>query len=373
MRIIPGAFCPPTAGWRFPFGLYAQAMPDRILIVQLNSLADILHTLPAAQSLRRAQPGAHLAWAVDANYAGLLKCQPWLDQVIALNRRGWRGFGRFFHELRRDPWSMAIDFQGRLRSGLVVWLSRAERRIGYLPSLEMSHVFYNERRPLETLNVHAVERNLALVQHVGAALPAVPPSLNPTAEDTAAADAWCAQRRFDPRREQLVVLNPAAARPSHRWPAGKFTQLAKRLLALSGVRVALAGSVGSGALCDQVAGPLGDAIWRADGRFNPVALSVLLARARVVVSGDSGILHLAVASGAHVVGLYGASDKLRSGPYASSGSVLVAGIACSPCYCANCPLHTDPPRCMNEISVDQVFAAVTSRLASHPAPARRSA
>ncbi|HET6883714.1 MAG TPA: glycosyltransferase family 9 protein [Pirellulales bacterium] len=367
-------------------------MPERILLVQLNGLGDILHAFPAAAALRTARPEAHLAWAVDANYADLLSAQSWLDQVVVWDRRSLGGLVRMLGHLRRDSWEIAIDFQGRLRSGLVARLSRAHRRVGYLPSLEMAQVFYNECRPLESLNVHAVERNLALVAHLGPGgvsplarpyLSQQPPReehrppwwpvLNAREKDVAAVDAWRRQRGYDPDRERLVVLNPNSRRSSHRWPAARFTQLARRLLNLRHVRVALAASAGASALCDEICEPLGDAIWRADGRFHPLALSVLLSKAAVVVSGDDSLLHLAVASGAGVVGLYGASDLVRRGPYAASASVLFAGVACSPCYSGTCLLAADPPLCMQEISVDRVFTAVVARLDQQAGAVRRSA
>ena len=366
-------------------------MPDRILIVQLNDLGDILHAMPAVAALRRARPDAHLAWTVDENYADVLGSQPWLDQVIGWRRHSFNGLIRLVQQLRSDDWEIAVDFQGQLRSGLVARLSSARRRIGYLPSLEMSHIFYNERRPLETLNLHAVERNLALVQHLGIEptpplarpyLDGQPPGvddcstsplLQPCENDVAAVDAWCEQRRFDPRREQLVILNPSCNRPSHRWPAARFTQLARRLLSLAGVRVALAGPAQAAVLSDEVAEPLGDAVWRADGRFNTLSLASLFSRSAVVVSGDSSLLHLAVASGAIVVGLYGSSDVVRRGPYATNASVIVGDLACSPCYSKNCLLRTDPPLCMNELSVDRVFAAVLSRLGQRADTVRKSA
>lgn len=377
---------------RFVFVAEKDFMPQRVLLVQLNGLGDVLHALPAAAALRRALPGVHLAWATDASYAELLGAQPWLDEVFAWDRRCWTGFATFARQLRHHDWDIAIDFQGRLRSGLVTRLSRARRRIGYLPSLEMSHLFYNECRPLESLNLHTIERNLALVRHLGAEpeSPVARPYLDQHAPaesnaaaprpflyvretDLAAANAWCESRHFDPRREQLVVLNPTANRPAHRWPAARFTQLARRLLGLKGVRVALAGPVDAALLCDEVAEPLGTAIWRADGRFHPLALSVLLSRAAVVVSGDSGLLHLAVASGAIVVGLYGASDAVRRGPYATNASVIKRGLTCSPCYAKTCPLGGAPAQCMQEISVDRVYAAVVSRLGQKSAQLRKSA
>ena len=365
----------------------------QVLIVQLDSLGEIIHALPAARSIRAAQPRARLVWAVDEAYADLLQTQPWLDDVIAWDRRQWRGFGEFVRRVRREGCDVAIDFQGSWRSGLVAGLSGAARRIGHRPSLELAHVFYNDSVALETLDVHAVERKLALA----ARLTGVPPGpfmerpylddaapresdepsglfpLHPTAADVAAVDAWCRRRGFRPERDRLVALSPDCGHDSRRWPAEKFTQLARRLLRLPGVRVVLTGGAGSRALCDDVAGPLGEAVWRADGRFRSLASSVLLSRAAVVVSGDSGALHLAVAVGTPVVALYGASHPLRTGPYTSDALVLQRHLSCSPCFARRCPLKYDPPLCLDEISVERVFSQVLSRLAQPHEVVRRAA
>lgn len=365
----------------------------QILIVQLASLGEILHTLPAVHALRSAFPQARLVWAGDEAYADLLAAQPWVDEVIGWQRRRWRGFSDFARRVRRAGCEVAIDFQGSWRSGLLTRLSGAPRRIGYRPSLEVAHVFYNDCVALETLDVHAVERNLALAArltgvpaalsldrpYLDGAAPRPPADgghrslLHPTAADVAAVDAWCERRGFDPARERLVILNPHCQHEAHRWPVEKFTQLARRLLQLPGVRVALTGGPAARRVCDELAEPLGDALWRADGRFRSLAASVLLSRAAVVVSGDSGMLHLAVAAGAPVVALFGPSHPLRTGPYASNALVLERHLSCSPCFAHRCPLKYDPPLCLDEISVERVYAQVLSRLAQTRQAVRRAA
>ena len=366
-------------------------MRSNVLIVQLGPLAEVLHALPAIEALRAALPEARLTWAVDEAQAAIPRALDAIDDVLACPRGHWLRSVQFARHLRRTAWDIAIDFQGTWRGGVVTRLSRARRRIGYTPSLELAHLFYNEPVPLETFDQHAVERYLALAAHLGAeappaihrpylldAAPAAPaaPRRTPIAagdDDRVAVDTWCARRGFDARREQLVVLSPHSHRPAHRWPAEKFTLLARRLLRMPGVRVALVGGAGSRAVCDEVAEPLGDALWRADGRFDPVALSLLLSRASLVVSGDSGPLHLAVAVGTPVIGMFGASHPLRTGPYASEAMVLERHLHCSPCFARRCPLKYDPPLCMDELSVDRVYAAALARLSGRQAAIRRAA
>lgn len=360
----------------------SAASPASLLVVKLGPIGEVIHALPAVQLLRTAFPQARLGWIVEQSSASLVRSQPWVDAAIEWDRRRWGGFRQLVRRLRRDRWEIAADFQGTFTSGLIARLSRAPRRIGFLPSLEASHWFYNEYVPLESLDVHAVERNLALAAKLGGFSPAapidrpyllhLPPArsasgtsgitLEPSDDDLAAVEAWRKSRRLDGNQEQLVVLNPHSSRPAHRWPTHHYIRLVQRLLQRPQVRVALAGGVGSREICDEIAAPFGEAVWRADGRFSPLGMAALFSFASAVVSGDTGPLHLAAAVGAPVVALFGASSAVRTGPYASDALVLEAELACSPCLAKACPLKYDPPLCMDQISVERVLAAVLTRL-----------
>lgn len=370
---------PSPDGDRLVQGSAASAPPTSVLVVRLGPLGEVVHALPAVRSLRAAFPHARLGWVVEQSSASLVRRQPWIDTTIEWDRRRWGGFRQLVRQLRSDRWDVAADFQGTVTSGLIARLSRAPRRVGFLPSLEAAHWFYNEYAPLESLDLHAVERNLALATKlggVGAAAPIdrpyllhLPPAsgsstsvLQPSDDDLAAVEAWRQSRRFDPKQERLIVLNPDSSRPAHRWPIHHYIRLVQRLVQRPQVRVALAGGVRSREICDEIAAPFDESVWRADGRFSPLGMAALFSLASAVVSGDSGPLHLAAAVGAPVVALFGASSSLRTGPYASNALVLEAELACSPCFAKTCPLKYDPPLCMEQIHVDRVFAAVLTRL-----------
>lgn len=363
-------------------------MATSILIVKLSSMGDVVHTLPAAQAIRAAHPNAHLAWAVERAHAEVLARQPWLDETIVWDRRTTRTLLDFLRRLRSRRWDIAIDFQGLLRSGAVTWLCGARRRIGYSPSNEKAHWFYNERVPLETMERHAVERSALLARQLGATCDELPLPrhylvdeaprrsmagprlfpLHPSDEDRAAVDGWLAEHRFDPQHQRLVILNPHCRKDANRWPAPRYAALAKRLLALPGVRVALSGGGVARALCDEIATPFGGSVWRADGRFGLLGSAELFRRASTVVTGDTGPMHLAVAVGAPVVALFGPANSLRTGPYASDAIVLDQRLQCAPCYARQCPLNYDPPRCLELISVESVLQAVLEQFALREAP-----
>lgn len=375
-------------------------MPQRILIVKLSSMGDVIHTLPAAQALRRRFPEAHLAWAVERAHAGILRDQACLDEVIEWNRGTWRNFASFIARLRSQTWDLAIDFQGLFRSGFVTRASGAVRRVGFSPTRERAHWFYNERVPVPAGAMHAVEKSLLLIKPLGATVPGLPLSRSylarnsqllqldgpgeilATAERTTlrrgahdaagnllfplsirnaertAVEAWLGAHRFDPSRQRLVILNPHCRKPANIWPAKHFSELAARLLEQPGVRVAVSGGPAARELCDEIAAPLGDRLWRADGMFSLLGSAELIRRANLFVTGDTGPMHIAAAVGAPIVALFGPADPLKTGPYSTDAVVLSKQLPCAPCFAKHCPLGHRPAKCMSDISVDDAFAAV---------------
>jgi len=351
-------------------------MASSILIVKLSSLGDVLHTLPAAQAIRDAFPGIRLGWAVEKAHAPLLDRQPWLDERVVWRRHDFRSFCRFVHNLRAGRWDVAIDFQGLLRSALVARLSGARRRIGFAPSKEWAHLLYTDRIPLETMDRHAVDRYLDLAGAVGAKFDTAHDDapgqagrrlfpLHPDADDRRAVDFWLAQRGFDPTRQRLVVLNPHCRKDANRWPAVRFAALAGRLLAEPNLRVALSGGSAARHVCDEIAAAAPKGIWRADGQFTLLRSAELFSRAAVMVTGDTGPMHMAVAVETPVVALFGPALPLRTGPYSPSAIVINRQLSCSPCFARRCPLGHNPPLCMDEITVDEVFAATRRQIELH--------
>lgn len=345
-------------------------MAPRILIVKLSSLGDVIHTLPAGQLLRRAFPDAHLGWAVERAHAGILERQAWLDESIVWERSARGGLVEFVRRLRAGRWDIAIDFQGLLRSAAVSRLSGAGRVFGYAPAKELAHWLYHRRVPLATMERHAVERALELarcvVEQLGGAAPADaalarPFSLVPSAADQQAVDDWLRRHRFQPG-ERLALLNPHCRKDANRWPAERFTALAERLLD-SGARVALVGGSIARDVCDEIAAPLGDRLWRADGALGLLASADLIRRADVFVTGDTGPMHIAAAMGTPIVALFGPANPVRTGPYTERATVIQRALACSPCYARDCcPLGHAAPPCMTGIEVEEVFQAVEAAL-----------
>jgi len=359
-----------------------------LLIVKLSSLGDVIHTLPAAQALRQAYPEAHLAWAVDRAHAAVLHDQPWLNEVIEHDRRSLRTYSQFIRRLRRTNWDAAIDFQGLFRSSVTTWLSGAPRRVGYSPGREWSHWFYNDRAASATLEQHAVDRYYQLASHLGGWLDGMPlvrpyltgdpprpwhngPRLFPLPvgdADRLAAAQWLAGYGCLSERQRLVVLHAHARRSANLWPASQFAQLARLLHSRGNVQVVVTGGPQAKSICDEVAARSGVDVWRADGQLSLMASVELIRRAAVMVTCDSGPMHLAASVGTPIVALFGATNPLRTGPYCTNAIAIDRCLPCGHCKGKTCPRKLDPPQCMVEIGVEEVFAAVQRQLSLHCKP-----
>ncbi len=379
---------------------------QNILIVKLSSLGDVIHTLPAAQALRRKFPQARLVWAVEAAHAGMLRGTSVVDELIEWKRGTWREFGSFIRRLRAQSWDLAIDFQGLQRSGFVTRLSGARRRLGFAPGREFSHLYYNEHVPAPTETLHAVERSLRLIEPLGATFEGLPlrrgylnqqrdrerdanscgsaPAADTMfplpigANDRTAVDAWLAKNQIVAGHDSLVVLNPHCRKDANIWPAERYAGLATKLIA-EGRKVVLTGGPIARELCDAIAtqadeaATSGNRVLRSDGQLSLLGSAELIRRADLFVTGDTGPMHIASAVGTPIVALFGPADPLKTGPYAADAVVLTKRLPCGPCFAHKCPLGHAVPPCMTDITVDEVHRAVVARLAVSTAARRLTA
>jgi heptosyltransferase I len=330
-------------------------MPDpRFLLVRLGSLGDIVHALPAAASLRDTFPEARIDWAVDPNWMRLLEGNPDLTEVIPFDRRSAGGITGAIGKLRSAKYTCAIDFQALYKSALIGFASGAPRRIGFQSSYAregFAALLYTDR--LNPRGAHKVEHNLTLVEHAGARAiaPRFPLAIHAEDEDRIARDLSAHGL------SEYFVLNPGGGWRSKCWPPERYGELHRRLLARFGWRGVVAFGPGEEAMAREVIS--------AAGKEPPIALPLglgpllaLLRRAKIVVSADTGPLHLASALAAPVVGLFGPTDPARNGPY-SADDVVVRNLRASETTYDRGASYS---AAMLSITVDQVLAAVERRL-----------
>jgi heptosyltransferase-1 len=272
----------------------------RILVVRLGAMGDVIHALPAVASLKRSFPQSHVAWIVNARWAGLLENNPSIDQIIRLEAVTPSALLRARAELQREAFDFAVDFQGLVKSALVAAAARPARLFGFDRSQvreKPAAVFYSHCAVSESR--HVVDRNLDLARAAGAThrviafpLPAGAPE-QPLPEG------------------DFVLACPLAGWGSKQWPLEFYSALAKRL----GMPLVVNGPPsGAGALAG-----IEGAVPHITGLAGLIHAT---RRAAAIVGVDSGPLHLAAALGKPGVAIFGPTDPERNGPYGSSIRVV---------------------------------------------------
>ena len=361
-----------------------------ILIVKLSAIGDVIHTLPSLAVLRRCYPDADITWVVEEAAADLLAGHPDLNRVIVSGRKRWlnelrrgqdtaplREMRSFLRDLRRRPYDLVIDFHGLLKSAVIVLLSGGKRKLGYDSLQELSGLFYNEKIP-EKMGKHAVDRYLDFVRHVagksGVACLAATPEFRITVgekekrrvaallEENSAIlttrEKDGGDRRSGGREEgRFVVVNPVAFWETKLWQEEKFAELCNRLREELGIGIVLTG--GESAPLERICRKMRTKAVNLGGRTTLRELACIYREAALLVTTDSGPMHLAAAVGTPIVALFGPTDPARTGPYGPGQRIIRKGLSCSPCFRKRC----ETPRCMTDISVEEVFTAVKEMLA----------
>jgi lipopolysaccharide heptosyltransferase I len=283
----------------------------RLLLVKLSSLGDVVHALPLADALRAGLgESVCLEWAVRSKFADLLRGNPNLDALSELRGSEVGDILKFGGTLRAERFDVALDAQGLLLSGLVTRLSGAPLRIGLDANREGNALFLTHPVVPAKGRVHMVDKLLGFCDALGIPRLAPRPQRYLAEGEAPAAEELLCGAADGPRVGCIV----GASTPEKAWPVERWVEATRRL-ADQGVRVVLLGGPGETRTAEAIADGAGGAVAAnlAD-KTAPRVLASVLARCQAVIGGDSGPTHLAVAVGTPVVGLYGVTDPVRTGP-----------------------------------------------------------
>ena len=330
-----------------------------VLIVRLGALGDIVHAIPAAAALRRAYPHARIDWIVDEKHREILDLVEGLDRVIVLRRPAARGWIEATRQLRAGRYDVALDFQGLMKSAVLARASGATRVVGF----SIWHLrekgarpFYSESidtgggDPEQTL--HIIQKNLQLltavgVEDFGVEFPLV--RVPSAARDAIGADAG---------GRPVALINPGAAWPNKCWYTDRFGELAAFLHDVRGMVPFVLWGPGEQGLAERV-------IEASQGtaRLAPATrladLVEICRDAAVMVSGDTGPLHIAAAVGTPIVSIFGPTDPARNGPWRAEDVAVSRYPVCGCHYDRRC---RQAQWCLTTIPVIEVTAAVQRRL-----------
>ena len=293
---------------------------QRVLIVKLGSLGDIAHALPLADALRAALPRTYLGWAVKSGLADLLQGNPNLDAVYRLEGKSIGAVLSLGRTLRAERFDAALDAQGLFVSGVVARLSGVGLRVGLDRNREGNALWLTHPVVPAKGRVHITQALLGFCEALGLPRLSPRPQAYLAQGEAARAEELLADGNAGPRIGFIV----GASTPDKAWPQERWAELA-RLAAAQGAWPILLGGPAEVETASAIMREAGGAV-RLDltGKTPLRVLAATLARCAVVVGGDSGPTHLAVAVGTPVVGLYGVTDPARTGPCwgASPATVL---------------------------------------------------
>ncbi len=327
----------------------------RLLVVRLGSLGDLVHTLPAVAALRRAQPSLEIDWLVDAVHQEFVSLVPVVTSVVALADRTAQAWWQARRALRARAYDVAADFQGLLKSAALARLSGAREAVGFArASLRepAARFFYTRTVPVGGSD-HVVFKNLRLAAALGAAEGPLEFPLADVASPAADEVRARAGGAF-------AIVNPGAAWPNKRWPPDRFGKLASHLADRHGLRSVVLWGPGEADLADAVVGASSGAAVRAPE--TSLRDLVAIARgARLIVSGDTGPLHIAAAVGVPVVSVFGPTDPLRNGPWVAADLAISRYGGCDCHYERRCR-RGETDWCLGTITFDEVRDAVDRRL-----------
>ena len=342
----------------------------KILILKPRSLGDVIHALPVLRLLKLHYPAAEIFWWIDSALAPLIAGDPDLTGIVRFERKRWarpQHWPEMFRSVRRlraEKFDLVIDLQSLARSGAFAWLARGKFLVGLDEVREGARGFYDLAVPRKRFHSHAVDWYLSVLPPLG-----VPVHKNFTwlpERPQIAADVdrkWFQENsKLKTQNSKLILLQPGARWLNKRWPAKYFAELV-RVLAEKKPESRFAILGGSD---DR---PLGEIISQASperclnlcGATSLPEMIEWVRRCDLLITNDTGPMHVAAALGKPLVALFGPTEPRRTGPYGQLENVLRLDLPCSPCLKSTCA-YEKTDECLRALPPALVFACVEKLL-----------
>jgi lipopolysaccharide heptosyltransferase II len=329
--------------------------PFRILIRAANWLGDSIISIAAVRAIKAGRPDAHITIAAPEKIAAVWKLVPEVDEIIGLTSDSLFNVVRSIK--RQAPFDVAILFPNSLRAALEVWLGGVPRRVGYRGHHRrwlLNQIIPEPARrgPVE----HQVNRYLQIARELGGLADAAP------------------VKKFLPRGRTngatvKVGLCPGAEYgPAKRWLPERFAEVAVTISAQHPVQWILFGTSGDAETGGLIETAMGAACINRIGKTTLPELIAELAQCAVLLTNDTGTMHLATILGVPVVAVFGSTEPRLTGPLGTGHHIIRHQVECSPCFLRECPIDF---RCMKAVTVAEVAASVSSLLQKWEGPLRR--
>src|SRR2546421_8596424 len=388
LSIVGAFFWLGRLGKQLPPLTPATFHPKRILVIRLDLIGDLVLSLTVVRALKRTYPEAQIDLLAtpasarvalhDPNLSEIITYDPniWRRPKALVQLKNWREARKLARRMRSRHYDLAISVYASWAAVLAV-LSGAKRRVGYGPEGFPGFMTdpvpggipgrWRHYAPVD--NKHEVDYCLQLAQAAGATLTPADriPRLYVDEQTRLAVEQLLRQEGVESAQsgKPLIVCHINSNNgQSKRWPLPYWATLIDRLVRQEGAHVVLTGAPGDLPQIEAVTKRMREHAINLAGKTSLTQLAALLQQADLLISGDSGPLHMGVACGTPIIGIYGPTNPLLGGPVSPDATVLRRGIWCSPCYNAkepaDCPFYTS--QCMKNITPTQVFELANDKL-----------
>ncbi len=318
-----------------------------ILIIKLSSYGDIFHALPAVHAVKE-KFAANIDWVTQPEYVDLVRCFPDVDEVMAFPRRDFfAGCLAFRRALQKKKYDLVLDLHGIFKSALVAGMADGDRKIGPSCWRELALVFYGEIAGDRNMKRHAVDQLLDTAKYMGADIsaPAFPVKFPEYGSGVG---------------RPGIVMAPCSRWETKNWPLDNFAAVGKALVETKNAAISVIGGAADAAIGERLAGLIGRNAVNLCGKLSLPQTGGLIKESKLLISNDSGPVHMAVAVQTPVVVLFGPTDPLKIGPYSGKNAILTVPVECRPCGSRRC--STGDYKCLRDISPAMVIDAALKRL-----------
>ena len=333
----------------------------------------MIQALPVLRLLKLHYPKSEIFWWIDSALAPLIEGDPDLTGIVRFERKRWAKpqhwpeMVRSVRWLRAQHFDLVIDLQCLLRSSAFAWLARGKFLAGLDEVREGARGFYDLAAPRKTFHTHAVDWYLSVLPPLG--IP-VHKKFNWLPERKQIADAvkqkWFGENsKLKTRNSKLILLQPGARWKNKRWPAKFFAELVRALAGkFPDARFAILGDKGDQPLGEIILQAAPEKVLNLCGATSLPEMIEIVRRCDLMVTNDTGPMHVAAALGKPLVALFGPTAPERTGPYGQLENVLHLKLPCSPCLKSDCSIeNTD--ECLRALPPALVLARVEKLLNVH--------
>ena len=328
-----------------------KIVAERILLVLHGSIGDVTRALPLAGLLRAGYPKAFIAWSVEPAAAPLLEGNSSIDEVILFERRRWwQSFGPFLKRIRCHKFDLVLDLQRHLKSGVISRVSGAPHRLGFnrADAKEFNWLFNNLFVEPGGDNLTKLDHYLKFAEFLGLALTPLHWDFVLTEAERHAVDG-----HLKDIQAPFAVLFVGTRWESKNWFAEQIAACANLLGRDHRLGVVLLGGANDRRLAAQSLALTEPGVVNLTGSTSLREAIGIIARAKLAVGPDTGLMHVAAALNVPVISLWGATDPARTGPYGFDHLAIKGAAPCSPCYRKHCQIGR---QCMQSIALDSIAA-----------------